>query len=61
MLETDKEILSTLRDLLRKELLEEASKVEKVLERLYYQSITKTNESFYAGAIVVTNRVGGWN
>ena len=33
MLETDKEILSTLRDLLRKELLEEASKVEKVLER----------------------------
>ena len=58
MLETDKEILSTLRDLLRKELLEEASKVEKVLET---QSITKTNESFYAGTIVVTNRVGGWN
>ena len=36
----------------KKELLEETAKVDKT------HSITKTNELFYTGAVVVTNRVG---
>ena len=34
------------------------SKVEKNLRKFKTQSITKTNELFYAGAVVVTNRLG---
>ena len=40
----------------KKKLLEEAAKVDKVLGRFKTHSITKTNEIFYAGAVVVTNR-----
>ena len=36
----------------KKELLEETAKVDKT------HSITKANELFYTGAVVVTNRVG---
>ena len=42
----------------RKELLEEAAKVDKVLNKFKTHSITKTNELFYAGGVVVTNRLG---
>ena len=41
-----------------KKLLEETAKVDKVLSRFKTHSITKTNEFFYAGAFVVTNRLG---
>ena len=36
----------------KKELLEETAKVDKT------HSITKTNELFYTGAVVATNRLG---
>ena len=42
----------------KKKLLEETAKVGKVLRKFKTHSITKTNELFYAGAIVVTNRLG---
>ena len=42
----------------KKKLLEEAAKVDKVLSKFKTHSITKTNELFYAGALVVTNRLG---
>ena len=42
----------------KKKLLEEAAKVDKVLSKLKTHSITKTNELFYTGAFVVTNRLG---
>ena len=41
-----------------KKLLEETAKVDKVLSKFKTHSITKTNELFYAGAFVVTNRLG---
>ena len=41
----------------KKKLLEEIAKVDKVLSRFKTHSITKTNELFYAGAVVVTNRL----
>ena len=41
-----------------KKLLEETAKVEKVLSKFKTHSITKTNELFYAGAFVITNRLG---
>ena len=53
-----KEKLPTLRNVLKKKLLEETAKVDKVLSKFKTQSITKTNELFYAGAVVVTNRLG---
>ena len=37
-------------------MLEETAKVDKVLCKFKTHSITKTNELFYAGAVVVTNR-----
>ena len=40
----------------KKKLLETA-KVDKVLSKFKTHSITKTNELFYAGAAVVTNRL----
>ena len=42
----------------KKKLLEETAKVDKVLSKFKTHSITKTNELFYAGDVVVTNRVG---
>ena len=42
----------------KKKLLEETAKVDEVLSKFKTHSITKTNELFYAGAFVVTNRLG---
>ena len=42
----------------KKKLSEETTKVDKVLSKFKTHSITKTNELFYAGAVVVTNRIG---
>ena len=42
----------------KKKLLEKTAKVDKVLSKFKTHSITKTNELFYAGAFVVTNRLG---
>ena len=42
----------------KKKLLEESTKVDKVLSKFKTHSITKTNELFYAGAVVVTNILG---
>ena len=46
----------SLRDLPKAKLLEE--KVDKVLCKFKTHSITETNKLFYAGAVVVTNRLG---
>ena len=40
-----------------KKLLEETTKVDKVLSKFKANSITKTNELFYAGDVVVTNKL----
>ena len=53
-----KDRLPVLRNLSKKKLLEETVKVDKVLSKFKTHSITKTNELFYAGAVVVTNRLG---
>ena len=53
-----KDKLPALRNVPRKKLLEETAKVDKVLSELKTHSVTKTNEFFYAGAVVVTNRLG---
>ena len=50
--------LTALRNVPKKKLLEETAKVDKVLSKFKTHSITKTNEFFYAGAVVVTNRLG---
>ena len=50
--------LPALRNVPKKKLLEETAKVDKVLSKFKTDSITKTNELFYVGAIVVTNRLG---
>ena len=50
--------LPALRDIPKKKLLGETAKVDKVLCKFKTHSITKTNELFYAGAVVVTNRLG---
>ena len=42
----------------KKKLLEETTKVDKVLIKFKTHSIAKTNELFHARAIVVTNRLG---
>ena len=42
----------------KKKLLEETAKVDKLLSKFKTHSITKTNELFNAGAVVVTNRLG---
>ena len=49
--------LPALRTVPKKKLLEEAAKVDKVLSKFKTHSITKTNELFYTGAYVVTNRL----
>ena len=53
-----KDKLPVLRNVPKKKLLEETAKVDKVLSKFKRHSITKTNELFYAGAVVVTNRLG---
>ena len=53
-----KDMLPALRTVAKKKLLEKAAKVDKVLSKLKTHSITKTNELFYTGAFVVTNRLG---
>ena len=50
--------LPALRDVPKKKLLEETAKVDKVLCKFKTPSMTKTNELFYAGAVVLTNRLG---
>ena len=50
--------LPALRNVPKKKLLEETAKVDKVLSKFKTHSITRTNELFYAGAVVVTNRLG---
>ena len=53
-----KDKLPALRNVPKKKLLEETAKVDKVLSKFKTHSITKTNEMFYAGAVVVTIRSG---
>ena len=53
-----KDKLPALRNVPKKKLLEEPAKVDKVLRKFKIHSITKTNELFYAGAVVVINRLG---
>ena len=53
-----KDKLPALRNVPKKKLLEETAKVDKVLSKFKTHSITKTNELFYTGAVVVTNRLG---
>ena len=53
-----KDKLPALRNVPKKKLLEDTTKVDKVLRKFKTHSITKTNESFYPGAAVVTNRLG---
>ena len=53
-----KDKLRALRNVPKKKLLEETAKFDKVLSKFKTHSITKTNELFYAGAVVVTNRLG---
>ena len=53
-----KDKLPALRNVPKKKLLEDTAKVDKVLSKFKTHSITKTNELFYAGAFVVTNRLG---
>ena len=52
-----KDRLLALRNVPNKKLLEETTKVDKVLNKFKTHSITKTNELFYARAVVVTNRL----
>ena len=53
-----KDKLPALRNVPKKKLLEETAKVDKVLSKFKTHSITNTNELFYAGAFVVTNKLG---
>ena len=50
--------LPALKNVPKKKLLKETAKVNKGLSKYKTHSITKTNELFYAGAAVVTNRLG---
>ena len=52
-----KDKLPALRNVPNKKLLEETAKVDKVLSNFKTHSITNSNELFYAGTIVVTNRL----
>ena len=53
-----KDKLPALRNVPKKKLLEETAKVDKLLSKFKTHSISKTNKLFYAGAFVVTNRLG---
>ena len=53
-----KDNLPAVRTVPKKKLLEETARVDKALSKFKTHSITKTNELFYARAVVVTNRLG---
>ena len=53
-----KDMLPAPRNVPKKKLLEETAKLDKVLSEFKTHSITKTNELLYAGAVVVTSRLG---
>ena len=53
-----KDKLPALRNAPKMKLLEETAKIDKVLSKFKTHIITKTNELFYAGAVVVTKRLG---
>ena len=53
-----KDKLAALRNVPKKNLLGGTAKVDKILSKFKTHSITKTNELFYPGAFVVTNRLG---
>ena len=53
-----KDKLPALRNVPKKKLLEETAKTDKVLSKFKTHSITKTNDLFYVGAVVVRNRLG---
>ena len=53
-----KDRLPALSNVPKKKLSEETAKVDKVLSMFKTHSITKTNELFYAGAAVLTIRLG---
>ena len=53
-----KDKLPALRNVSKKKLLKETAKIDKFKSKLKTQSITKTNKLFYAGAFVVTKRLG---
>ena len=52
-----KDKLPALRNVPKKKFLEETAAVDKVLSKFKTHSMTKTNELFYAGAVVITNRL----
>ena len=52
-----KDKLTTLRNEPKKKFLEETANLDKVFSKFKTHSITKTNELFYAGAAVITNRL----
>ena len=54
--QTDK--LPALRDIPKKKLLKETAEVDKVSCKFKTHIITKTNELFYVGSVVGTNRLG---
>ena len=53
-----KDRLPALRNVPKNKLLEETAKVDEVLSKFKTYSITNTNELLYAGAAVLTNRLG---
>ena len=53
-----KDRLPALRNVPKKKLLEETSRVDKVLSKFKIHSITKTMNCSMEGAVVVTNRLG---
>ena len=53
-----KDKLLALRNVPKKKLLEKTAKADNVLTKFKTHSITKTNELFYVGAVVATNRLG---
>ena len=58
VLERRQNKLQAVRDIPKKKLLRKSAKVDKVLCKLQSKSITKTNELFYAGVVVITNSLG---
>ena len=53
-----KDKLTALRDIPKKKLLEETTKVDTVLCKFKRNNITEANKLFYEGALVVTNKLG---
>ena len=53
-----KDRLLPLRNVPKNKLLEGTAKIAKFQSKFKTHNITKTNELFYAGAVVVTNRLG---